>query len=457
MIKWYLFILSIAHCLIFAQDPERYLIIANEKMTAGELSAADSLLNESLKIDPTFAPAIVAQSKIWLRKGDIKKAIFYGSKAVKLDEDTRPWADELTRINNKMISAMNTFKNREVEKSISELEMITQDYPYFVQPYYNMAVIKYKTNDPDGMAYYAKKLLSFNRDHIKGKKLYSNAIKFFYKVGNESFSRGDLTKAEMNFKKAIEYDKNYIPAYYQLGVIEKKMGNSSKAKSFFNQILNIDSLHFKTLFTFGALYESEGDLDSAMILYKESIASNHKFIKPYSSLGNIFVGNGEFDLAKQILFEAIEIDPNYSVTYITLGYALSEEAKELNQKLNSSDFKTKSKIKIIDESNKLYVEASKYLKIATEIDSKNHDVWHRYATVLNSIKDFNKASDAAQKCIDLKNNYGGGYYEKGVALFGMGKKQRALKFLEDANKDRDFRAVAQRKIDEIKNPTKYEK
>ena len=74
-----------------------------------------------------------------------------------------------------------------------------------------------------------------------------------------------------------------------------------------------------------------------------------------------------------------------------------------------------------------------------------------------ALKDFNKASDAAQKCIDLKNNYGGGYYEKGVALFGMGKKQRALKFLEDANKDRDFRAVAQRKIDEIKNPTKYEK
>ena len=179
MIKWYLFVLFFMHCLVFAQDPDQLLISANEKIAVGELSAADSLLDESLKIDPSFAPAIVAQSKIWLRKGDIKKAIFYGSKAVKLEEENRKWTDELTKMNNKMISAMNNFKNREVEKSISELEMITQEYPYFVQPYYNMALIKYKTKDPDGMAYYAKKLLSINPDHSKGKKLYSNAIKFF--------------------------------------------------------------------------------------------------------------------------------------------------------------------------------------------------------------------------------------------------------------------------------------
>ena len=68
-----------------------------------------------------------------------------------------------------------------------------------------------------------------------------------------------------------------------------------------------------------------------------------------------------------------------------------------------------------------------------------------------------EASIAAQKCIDLKSKFGGGWYEKGVAEFKSGKKTRALKYFEEANKDRDWRKLAQRKIDEINNPTKYEK
>ena len=73
------------------------------------------------------------------------------------------------------------------------------------------------------------------------------------------------------------------------------------------------------------------------------------------------------------------------------------------------------------------------------------------------MENFNAASIAAQKSIDLKSNFGGGWYEKGVAEMESGKKTRALKYFEEANKDRDWRKLAQRKIDEINNPTKYEK
>ncbi|MEL0174653.1 MAG: hypothetical protein VW904_07945, partial [bacterium] len=92
-----------------------------------------------------------------------------------------------------------------------------------------------------------------------------------------------------------------------------------------------------------------------------------------------------------------------------------------------------------------------------EYDLKNHDAWFRYASSLNAIDNFSEASIAAQKCIDLKSNFGGGWYEKGVAEMKSGKKTRALKYFEEANKDRDWRKLAQRKIDEINNPTKYQK
>ena len=62
-----------------------------------------------------------------------------------------------------------------------------------------------------------------------------------------------------------------------------------------------------------------------------------------------------------------------------------------------------------------------------------------------------------QKCIDIKKKFGGGWYEKGIAEFGKGNKTSALKYFDEANKYRDWRKLAQRKIDEINNPTKYEK
>ena len=58
---------------VYAQDPEQLLIEANEQMAEGDLAIADSLLKESLKIDPSFAPAHIGFSELWLRKGDLKK------------------------------------------------------------------------------------------------------------------------------------------------------------------------------------------------------------------------------------------------------------------------------------------------------------------------------------------------------------------------------------------------
>ena len=102
MVKRCLLFLSIAHCLIIAKDPEQLLTNANEKMAIGELSVADSLLKQSLRIDPSFAPAHIGISELWLRKGDLNKANASATQAVQMDEDFRPWWNGLNDIRNKI-------------------------------------------------------------------------------------------------------------------------------------------------------------------------------------------------------------------------------------------------------------------------------------------------------------------------------------------------------------------
>ena len=172
-------------------------------------------------------------------------------------------------------------------------------------------------------------------------------------------------------------------------------------------------------------------MDSAIVKYKKAIELNPGYTKAYGNLGNIYTLQENYDLAKDILRTAIQIDPEYADGHLRLGVVFSQQ--------------------------ELFLEASEQFKKATDYDEKNHDAWFRYASSLNSIGEFLKASQAAQKCIDIKTKFGGGWYEKGIAEFGKGNKTRALKYFDEANKYRDWRKLAQRKIDEINNPTKYEK
>ena len=453
-----LFVTTIANSILFCQDPEALLTEANSKMKIGDLISADSLLQASLKIDQSFAPAVVAQSKIWLRKGEINKAIPLAEIAVNLDEEFRTWVTELESINRAMLNAMSTLKQGNTDLAFNEFQSLTEKYPYYSQPYYNMGVIKYRKKDTESVAYYARQVLNIYPDHPKAKVMFNNVMKLFYLSGNKAYKRGDLEKAIDGYKKAIEYDESYFLAYYQLGVIEKKMGNSDQAMGYFNKVLSINPEHYKTWFTIGAILESENQLDSALVHYNKAIEINPGYIKPYASIGNIYTLKENYQTAKDILLTAIQIDPVYPNAYLALGFSFSEHAKKMEEESKQKGIDAKKQVDLISRSQELYTEASKHLKKATEYDEKNSDAWFRYASVLNLIKKYQEASLAAQKCIDLKKKFGGGWYEKGVAEFGKGNKNRALKYLEEANKlDRDYRELAQRKMDEIKNPDKYQK
>ena len=58
---------------IFSQDPEQLLSQGESKLASGGIDEAESLFNDALKVDPSFAPALKALSKLNLHKGDLKK------------------------------------------------------------------------------------------------------------------------------------------------------------------------------------------------------------------------------------------------------------------------------------------------------------------------------------------------------------------------------------------------
>ena len=431
--KKYLFILAILvfSTFLFSQDPEVLFNQAENKMKTGELEQADSLLKESLKIDPSFAPAYIGFSELWLRKGDLGKANESATKAVQMDEEFRSWWNGLNDIRTRIQNGKRNVQQGQFDVAMQEYQAIVDKFPYFPEAQFYMGLTKFRQKDIERAAFYFSEALKIYPGHQKARKGLNNVTKQLLNNGNKAYKRGDLEKASENYLKAVKFDQKFYLAFYQLGVLEKKMGNSDKAIDYFNKAIKIKPDFHKAWFTLGTSYEVDNNLDSAIVKYNKAIELNPGYTKAYGNLGNIYTLQEEYDSAKDVLLTAIQIDPTYADGHLRLGVVFSQQ--------------------------ELFSEASEQFKKATEYDEKNHDAWFRYASSLNSVEKFLEASQAAQKCIDIKTKFGGGWYEKGVAEFGKGNKTRALKYFDEANKYRDWRKLAQRKIDEINNPTKYEK
>ena len=119
-------IIFIISSFLFCQDLEVLLNQANSKLKIGELKLAESLLQQALEIDPSFAPAHVGFSELWLRRGDLVKANEYATMAVRIDEDFRSWWDGLNEIRSKIQKGRMSVQKGKYDTAMQEYHTIVE-------------------------------------------------------------------------------------------------------------------------------------------------------------------------------------------------------------------------------------------------------------------------------------------------------------------------------------------
>ena len=171
------YIVIIIGSLAFSQDLQSLVNKANNKIKSNDLLSAETLLQNVLDVDPSFAPARIAFSKIWLYKGDLSKANDYATLAVRIDEDFRPWWDELNEIKSGIQNGQKYVQQSNFEKAFDEYEEISEKYPNFSLAYYYMGISKYKQKDFQGAALFFENALRIYPDYQKAKKALNNVRK----------------------------------------------------------------------------------------------------------------------------------------------------------------------------------------------------------------------------------------------------------------------------------------
>tara|TARA_S200000501_G_scaffold371591_1_gene414972 strand:- start:11139 stop:12437 length:1299 start_codon:yes stop_codon:yes gene_type:complete len=417
--------------LIFGQDPEIILEKAQTQMSDGRLEDAEMNLNKALKIDPSFAPALQGLSKLSLHKGDLSSANQYSNQAVQADEEYRKWSNKIMKITEQIQNGRRFVQQGQYDEAIEEYSAMLNNHPYFPEAAFYMGLTKFRQKDIEGAATYFKEALDIYPFHSKARKGLDNVTKQFLNSGNNAYKRGDLDKATAFYKKALKFDENFYLAYFQLGVLEKKMGRSKSSIDYLQKVISIKPEHDKSWFTLGSAYESDGNFDEAIKHYLKAIDLNASYSKAYGNLGKLYISKGSFKDAEDILKTVTQIDDRYADGFMHLGILYLKQEK--------------------------FESAVDNLIKSTNLDKKDYNKFFNLATSYNAVENWEGSLAAARKCTELQRRFGGGWYELGVSEMGKGNKTRAKRHFDEAHKDREWREMAARKIDEINNPDKYQK
>ncbi len=419
----------------FAQSPQDLFNSAEASIAAKQFSAAQEQLDQAIKADPTFAPALFLLAQVYIRSGDMEKAGEFFRTAIETEpenEEYRAEYEKVTELLSMMSEAIRYMNSGDLDDAYATFENVLVDFPHFAKAAYNMGGVNMRRKDYDGAIADFQRTLTINPEFANAHSAIQNVVKNKFNDGNRLYKMGDLEGAMESYYKVLEYDSTFFQAHYQIGVISGRLGDVDKAIILYKKALEFQPNSARVLFGLGLAYKKIGDIDAALETFQNAVNVDPTHAKSYSSMGEIYVDRQEYEKAIDRFQLAISVDPTYAKAYENLGLTYTK----LEQ----------------------WEDAVQYLTQAVAFNAKSLNGWYYLSQSYNQLGDCENALDAAKTAVDVRNNYAPALIEMGVAYYcnGKGDKTRALNSLEKARNDSQWRRVAEYEIDRIKNPAKYE-
>jgi tetratricopeptide (TPR) repeat protein len=133
-------------------------------------------------------------------------------------------------------------------------------------------------------------------------------------------TRGDLSTAINEYKRALDIYPNFIEAYNNIGEIYSRTGKNEMAISVYEKALRIDR-NPRLLLNLGVEYYNHMDYKTALNYFQESLIKKPDFLE-----GNFYTGMASFNLKDQRMAEnyfknVVQLDnkhlkSNYLLSYI---------------------------------------------------------------------------------------------------------------------------------------------
>lgn len=421
---------------LLAQSPDELFSSAQANLDAGQVSEAEASFNAALAADPTFAPAYLGLAKVAMRKGDLKGAGDRLKEAIEAEPENQDFRDEfekMSELNTLMSKGRRSMKNGDADQAFESFRIASDKFPDYPESVFNMGLTHFRKKEFSDAVGYFNRTLKIYPEHKTASAAIQNVAKNYFNNGNQSYKRGDLEGALSSYDEVLRVDESFYQAHYQIGVIQSKMGDKDKAVESYEKALIVNPQFYKGFFALGLAKSSMNDKPGAIAALESAVDIYPGYDKAYGAMADIYINDKNYDKAKQVLTMAITVNPNYAKGYANLGVVNSEEQN--------------------------WEKAVSNLEMAVALDERDAMSFFRLAGAHSALGDCEGAKNAARSSAELKQRFGGAWFELGIAEWcgGRGNKTAALNAFEKARNDRAWRKMAEYEIDKVRNPQKYEK
>lgn len=272
-----------------------------------ELALAD--LDQALNLDAQYAKAYFSRGQIYYEKKDFNRAVHDFNKAQELNLDQRELNIYLGLSYNatkQFDKAIQTFSNILDDKINDKQREATSTYQVFTKDLDVISGYLYR-----GIAYLNNREFDKAIDDLE---LVTNIkpkhTEAFCYLGKCYLNKSELTEALNKFTHAISLDSNYIEAYYLRGLTYRKMTNLEKAKEDFLTTLKFNSEHALAYFNLGMIAQFNNSIDEAINYYTQSILFDSNYAEAYVLRASAYKINNYFDKAIADCNKAIQLDIN---------------------------------------------------------------------------------------------------------------------------------------------------
>jgi tetratricopeptide (TPR) repeat protein len=172
---------------------------------------------------------------------------------------------------------------------------------------------------------------------LKAAELEPNSPEPFYFLGTTFFLLAErykspdyFSRAERNFRAALEASRDYHRAEFMLGVIDAVLSRLGEARTHLQRAIQMDPSNPYYHLHYGILLKHEGDNHGALGEMKTAEEENPSYALTHFELGTVYEKLGDYAQATRQLEAALKLNPDLSAAYYHLGavYAHVGRAEE---------------------------------------------------------------------------------------------------------------------------------
>ncbi|MHC4124598.1 MAG: tetratricopeptide repeat protein [Planctomycetota bacterium] len=374
-----------------------HLAMAAIHISRNQLQEAIEELKLVYQRQPNNTVALYAIGHCYERTGFESKAIEFYQDCLKFKLYLQLPAQRLAAI---------YFKNQQLEKAISQYELLIKEYPSDISTLIMLGFL-YMANDKNDEA-----IDAFNKAILTHPDNYqSSDMEIGLYIQDQQ-----LHQALEVLDQRLQQEPESVETLVKYGDLLNLMSMPTEAVEKYEEAVRICPNFLEATIKLGTEYLQMNQEKEAAWQFNQAVEINDQIVDAYIGLSIAQKSVNKETEAMETLSLAVAIQPNSSILFAEVATLLIKTAMDSSYQLVKDDFNNEDLLYFVIEAHNQQIKSS-----------QDPDLYYRLGMLLMSIKNFNKAVKCFQKAIEFNPTYSRARTKLAICYYEANKKQKALR------------------------------